>query len=102
MPDSLSSLIGVPKGTIMSRPEFTKKFYILLEERKLYFDGDKRVLRVDEEISKALGIPMTVNSSTNYKDPQGKGFNFYNVQKYIAKCYKESQKNNKSIVLSCD
>jgi hypothetical protein len=90
----------------MSRPEFTKRFYKLLEQRSLYYAEDKRVLRVDKEISNVLKIPMDVNGSIYYKDP--KGFNFYNVQKYIAKCYneddalnetkKESEKNN--IVLS--
>ena len=87
VPDKLAELVGIEKGTIMSRPEFTKKFYKLLDDRKLYYEGDRRVLRVDNEISRVLNISMDVNKSTNYKDENG--FNFYNVQKFIAKCYNE-------------
>ena len=87
VPDKLAELVGIEKGTIMSRPEFTKKFYKLLDDRKLYYEGDRRVLRVDNEISRVLNISMDVNKSTNYKDDNG--FNFYNVQKFIAKCYNE-------------
>lgn len=87
VPDKLAELVGIEKGTIMSRPEFTKKFYKLLDDRKLYYEGDRRVLRVDNEISRVLNISLDVNKSTNYKDENG--FNFYNVQKFIAKCYNE-------------
>lgn len=87
VPDKLADLIKIERGTIMSRPEFTQKFYKLLGDKKLYYEGDKRVLRVDNEISKALDIPMSVNNSTHFKDSNG--FNFFNVQKFIAKCYNE-------------
>lgn len=92
VPDKLADLVGIEKGTIMSRPEFTKKFYKLLDDRKLYYEGDRRVLRVDNEISRVLNISMDVNKSTNYKDDNG--FNFYNVQKFIAKCYNEEMEKN--------
>lgn len=92
VPDKLADLVGIDKGTIMSRPEFTKKFYKLLDDRKLYYEGDRRVLRVDNEISRVLNISMDVNKSTNYKDDNG--FNFYNVQKFIAKCYNEEIEKN--------
>lgn len=98
VPDKLADLIGIEKGTKMSRPEFTKKFYNLISQKNLYYEGDKRILRVNNEISDALNIPKEVNESKDYKDP--KGFNFYNIQKYIAKCYSEFAEKN--MHLSCE
>ena len=81
----------------MSRPEFTKNFYKTLISKNLIYEKDKRILRVDDQISKILNIPMSVNNSIDHKDKNG--FNFYNVQKYIAKCFNKvnppSQKTKK-------
>ena len=97
LPNDLADLISVNHGTEMSRPEFTKNFYKTLISKNLIYEKDKRILRVDDQISKILNIPMSVNNSIDHKDKNG--FNFYNVQKYIAKCFNKvnppSQKTKK-------
>jgi hypothetical protein len=87
--DKLSGFIGVNPGTELSGPEITKKVWAELKSRNLTYQGDEkkgvkgdqRVLRVDEEVSKLFGVPMSVNKSVDCKDPNG--FNFGNLQKYI-------------------
>jgi hypothetical protein len=85
----LAGFIGVDSGTELSGPEVTKKVWAELKNRNLTFQGDEkkgvkgdqRVLRVDDEVSKLFNVPMSVNKSVDYKDPNG--FNFGNLQKYI-------------------
>lgn len=92
VPDELANLIGVDKGTVMARTKLTKCVYDVFRKRGLQYKGDKRVLRADNEIKKIFNLPDSVNNSTKAKDDTG--INFYNIQKYIAKCYNNYNKNN--------
>jgi hypothetical protein len=56
--------------------------YRLLKERNLVYIKDKRVFRVDKEISQIFNIPMSVNQ---YNEVHENGFNFRNIQSYINK-----------------
>ncbi len=93
VPDGIAKLIGLNKGSSMPRTEVTKEIYKVIQDRNLYYTKDKRVLRADNEIMKLFGLSKNVNKCTDPKDT--KGFNFYNIQTCIAKCYTE--KNNKPI-----
>jgi chromatin remodeling complex protein RSC6 len=99
VPKDLAKLIGVEYGTKMPRTVLTSKVYNVLKERNLYYSGDKRVLRADDEIRHIFNLSKTVNESKDAKDEDG--FNFFNIQKHIAKCYhheKEMNKKNNLIV----
>jgi len=96
VPDKLSSLIGLERGTIMSRTELTKLIYHELHKRDLYYKNDKRVLRADNEIRKIFNLPESVNQSVDPKDKNG--FNFYNLQKYIARCYLDTDNKSNTVV----
>jgi chromatin remodeling complex protein RSC6 len=85
VPDALAKFVGLTKGTVMPRTDLTKKVYGIIKDRGLYYDKDGRVLRADKEIMELFNLTDQVNKSTNCKDENG--LNFYNLQKYIAKCY---------------
>ncbi|AYV80840.1 MAG: hypothetical protein Harvfovirus8_1, partial [Harvfovirus sp.] len=45
LPKDLADLIGVPEGTKISMPTYTKKFYEMLKANNLFYEEDGRVLR---------------------------------------------------------
>jgi chromatin remodeling complex protein RSC6 len=96
IPDKLAEFIHVERGTEMSRTDLTKRIYYELHHRNLYYKNDKRVLRADNDIKKIFNLPENVNQSTNPNDKNG--FNFYNLQTYIAKCYNENLDKSKKIL----
>jgi len=85
VPKQICSLINVPEGTEMSKPQITKSVYNYFKVNNLYYDKDKRVLRVDSVVSSILNISLSVNDSINPKDKDG--LNIYNIQRYISKLY---------------
>jgi len=89
VPPSLCELVNIDYGTKMPRTELTRKIYDVIKERKLYFNQDKRVLRADDQIKKIFKLSENVNESKSYNDKDG--FNFYNIQKYIANCYNDNK-----------
>lgn len=99
LPDELAKIIGVPNGTLMSMPEYTRKFYKELVARKLIYEKDGRVFRTDNEIKKVFNINDSVNKSTDHKDKTG--FNFSTLQGYLSKAMKKYQadiSNNNVVV----
>ena len=88
VPDKITAFLNIDKGTEMSRPCVTKLIYSELKNRKLFYEKDKRVLRVDDDVCDMLNLSNEVNNSTNPKDENG--FNLYNFQKIIANCYKNN------------
>lgn len=90
VPEGLAKLVGLEVGTEMPRTELTKEVYAIFKDRNLFYENDKRVLRADKEIKRVFDLPDNVNDSTDPKDENG--LNFYNIQTYIAKCYKNENK----------
>ena len=82
VPDKLAKFIGVNAGTELAGPAVTKLVWAQLKEKGLTYEGDKRVFRTNPEISELFNVPKSVNKSTDHKDKTG--FNFCNLQKYIA------------------
>jgi hypothetical protein len=92
--DKFADLVGLPHSTVITVPKYSCELNKLLVKRGLRFDGDKRVFRVDEELSKMFDIPMSVNASVSVKDTGKKdkdtgktapvGFNIYTIQKFIS------------------
>ena len=93
VPLVLAKLVGLPKDSVMPRTELTKKVYKVFKDRNLFYEKDKRVLRVDKELKKIFNLTDDVNKSIDPKDKNG--INFYNFQKYIAKCYNDELTNTK-------
>jgi hypothetical protein len=89
LPKELADLIGVEVGTRLSMPSYTKKFYEMLKQNKLFYEKDGRVLRANAEIKRVFNLPDSVNESVDYKDKNG--FNFYNLQNHIAAVNKRLQ-----------
>jgi chromatin remodeling complex protein RSC6 len=87
VPEELANFIGIEKGTEMPRTELTKRVYKEIKRRGLFYKNDKRVLRADKEIQKMFKLKDNVNKINDPKDKEG--FNFFNLQTYIAKCYNE-------------
>lgn len=81
--DELCSLIGEPKGTEMSIPDYTKRFYEVLRTRNLFYENDKRVFRADAQLLKLFQLPSSVNDSTDFQDKNG--FNFSTLQSILSK-----------------
>lgn len=87
IPKKLAEFIGVEEGTELPCHEITSKVWDKLKELELYYKGDdehksnKRVLRVNEQLSDLFNIPLSVNESIDYKDTNG--FNFRNLQTHI-------------------
>ena len=87
VPASLAKLIGVEEGTLMSRTALTSAVYDVFKQRGLRYEPDKRVLRVDKEMKALFKTTDAVNKSVDPKDPVDVGINFYNLQKYLCRCY---------------
>lgn len=89
VPLSLRSLLQLKEDECVTRPSVTKKLYEYIETNSLYSETDKRLLRVNDQLSKALQLSSqevkTINSSSSVSDKQG--LNFYNIQKYVARLY---------------
>ena len=83
VPDKLAKFIGVKPGTELTGPAITSKVWAQMKERNLTFKDDKRVFRTNKEVRDLFGVPESVDKSTDHKDKNG--FNFCNLQKYIAK-----------------
>lgn len=86
VPKNICTIINVPEGTTLKKPDVTKRVHKYFRDNQLYHPDDKRILRVDSKISKAFGIPFSVNKSTDAKDKNG--LNIFNIQKYISNSYK--------------
>ena len=76
----------------MTRPDVTKKLYEYIDTNKLRSEEDKRIIRVNDGLSSAFKLTKeqvkTINASKSEKDANG--LNFYNIQKYVAKLYQET------------
>ncbi len=89
VPLSLKTLLNIIDGEQIARPVITKKIYEYIDSNNLRDTTDKRVLRVNDSLAKALCLTSqevkVINASTSPKDKSG--LNFYNIQKYIKKMY---------------
>jgi chromatin remodeling complex protein RSC6 len=82
VPEKLAKFIGVKTGEELTGPEITSRVWQQLKERNLTYEKDKRVFRTDKVVSDLFGVKSDVNKSTDHRDKNG--FNFCNLQKYIA------------------
>lgn len=87
VPDGLAQFLKLEKGTLMSRPQVTALLCEEFKRRGLYYTEDKRVIRPDADVKKLFNLQDNVDSSINARD--NNGLNFFNLQKYIAKCYND-------------
>jgi len=89
VPLSLKTLLNIIDGEQIARPVITKKIYEYIDSNNLRDTADKRVLRVNDSLAKALCLTSqevkVINASISPKDKTG--LNFYNIQKYIKKMY---------------
>lgn len=83
IPQKLAKFIDVQLGTELTGPQITQKVWQQLKLKNLVYEKDKRIFRTNKDISELFGVPETVNNSTDHKDVEN-GFNFCNLQKYIA------------------
>jgi len=87
VPPKFIDLFGLNKNAMLPRPELTSKIYKYLEDNDLYYENDRRVFRVDDNLINIFGLDKSVNDSIDPKDKNG--FNFYTLQTHIANCYKK-------------
>lgn len=87
VPDKLAKFIGVPSGTELTGPQITSAVWKQLHARNLTYVDDKRVFRTNKEVSALFGVASSVNSSTDHRDENG--FNFCNLQKFVAYALKQ-------------
>jgi chromatin remodeling complex protein RSC6 len=108
VPSSLRGLLQLKDDDCITRPSVTKKLYEYIETNSLYSETDKRLLRVNDQLSKALQLTVqevkAINSSSSVSDKQG--LNFYNIQKYVARLYPKNVTSevevSKNIVVELD
>jgi hypothetical protein len=88
----LKTLLNINDSEQVARPVITKKIYEYIDSNNLRDIADKRVLRVNDNLAKALSLTSqevkVINASSSPKDKAG--LNFYNIQKYIKKLYSSS------------
>jgi len=89
VPSSLRSLLELKEDECVTRPSVTKKLYSYIQTNSLYSSTDKRLIRVNDQLSTALQLSpqevKDINNSNSVSDKQG--LNFYNIQKYVARLY---------------
>jgi chromatin remodeling complex protein RSC6 len=89
VPSSLRTLLMLKEDECVTRPTVTQKLYSYIKENLLFDKDDKRLLRVNDNLSNALQLSAqevkSINTSMSIKDKQG--FNFYNIQRYVARLY---------------
>lgn len=92
VPTAIITLLGLETGAEMTRPDVTKKLYEYIDSNKLRSEEDKRIIRVNDGLTTAFKLTKdqvkAINSSKSEKDANG--LNFYNIQKYVAKLYQET------------
>ncbi len=97
VPNDLKILLNIQENTL-PRTTLTKKVYDYIEANNLKSPLNKRILRVNEQLAKALNLTNEqvekINNSNNQKDKEG--LNFYNIQTWIKKLYADN-KNIKQI-----
>ena len=86
VPKKICIYLEIEEDIKLSKPEVQKLIYKKIKEKKLFYEKDKRVLRVDNELSDLLNINKNVNNSINPKDKSA--FNIYNFNKYLSELYK--------------
>ena len=93
VPSTLRSLLKLGEDECVTRPTVTQKLYSYIKDNSLFDANDKRLLRVNDSLSKALQLSAqevkSINSSTSTKDKQG--LNFYNIQRYVARLYPKQE-----------
>jgi hypothetical protein len=91
VPLSLKTLLNLDDNIEMTRPAVTKKLYEYIDSHNLRSEEDKRIIKVNDNLSKAFKLTKdqvkSINSSKSVKDDSG--LNFYNIQKYVATLYQE-------------
>jgi len=100
VPSTLRSLLKLGEDECVTRPTVTQKLYSYIKDNSLFDANDKRLLRVNDSLSKALQLSVqevkSINSSTSTKDKQG--LNFYNIQRYVARLYPKQETEVKQVV----
>jgi len=93
VPSTLRALLKLGEDECVTRPTVTQKLYSYIKDNSLFDNNDKRLLRVNDSLSKALLLSSQevklINSSTSTKDKQG--LNFYNIQSYVARLYPKQE-----------
>lgn len=100
IPDKMTDLVSITRGTAMSTPEYTSALFKELKKRGLYYEKDRRVLRVDKEVTEVLGVPESVNKSIDSKDENG--FNISTIQSYISKALQKWTVSETSNTISAE
>ena len=95
IPEGLRTLLKLDETTELTRPEVTKQLYAYLDAHELRDTDDKRIIRVNADLVKAFGLTAeqakNINECTDIKGING--LNFYNIQKYVAALYNETNEN---------
>lgn len=93
VPSTLRALLKLGDDECVTRPTVTQKLYSYIKDNSLFDANDKRLLRVNDSLSKALQLSAQevklINGSTSTKDKQG--LNFYNIQRYVARLYPKQE-----------
>ena len=79
----MAEVIGVTSGKRVERRDITRGIWEYAKFRGLQYEGDGRVLRVDDKLSKALDIDEGVNNATDMRDKNG--LNVWTLQIYLSK-----------------
>ena len=79
--DDLCEFLGEPSGTLLSRPEVTKRIFAYLRERGLQNAENKTIFKVDDQLSELLGDPVHLIRSD--KPHLGYGYSSTNLQRYL-------------------
>ena len=82
--------LHVERGTTLTGPAISKKFWERMREEGLLYENDERIFRTNNEVSRIFNVKPSVNKSKDSHDDDG--FNMRNYQCHI----KYALKNNNS------
>ena len=81
VPSKLADFINVGEDIELTKKVIMQKVWQEFQKRNLVYENNKRVLRVDEEVSKLFNIPISVNSVMDHREKNA--FTYALLQKQV-------------------
>jgi len=88
--EALSDFLGLERGTLINRPDVTRKIFAYLREHKLQEEANKTIFKVDAALKAVLGEPIHLIRKD--KPELGYGYSGTNLQTYLVPHFSNSAK----------
>lgn len=96
VPRKISKLLGLKNNEEYPRTIIGSKIHKYIKENNLVCENDKRLFRVNNELSELFDISFKVNEINDINDKNA--FTMYNLQSYIKNVYDDNNDFNKTLI----